>query len=61
MVIGDWDFQLSLGTLTFGGQHEGIFPLSAIIPGSIFDVYLSVKEEAEQRLGNKAPEIPLGY
>lgn len=50
MVIGDWDFQLGLGTLTFGGQREGFYPLSAIIPGCIFDIYLSVKEEAEQGL-----------
>ena len=48
-------------TLTFGGQHESTYPLSAIIPRSIFDIYLSVKQEAEQGLGNKALEIVLGY
>lgn len=59
MVIGDWGFQLNLETLTFGGQHEGIYPLSAVIRGSIFDIYLSVKEEGEMRVGIKLQRFHL--
>lgn len=61
MVIGDLGFQLSLGNLNLWRTTHRHYPLSALSPGSIFDIYLSVKEEAEQRLGNKAPEILLGY